>query len=81
VITLTGDRNSYELPVYGAKALAVRDAILDLHGMPGKRPWTRLSETVLAGNNTIHLVDPRAAKGCEIPNFKGISRPFSTCFG
>ena len=30
-ITLTGDRDSYELPVYGAKCLAVRDAILDLH--------------------------------------------------
>lgn len=43
--------------MYGAKCIAVRDAILDLHGMPA-RPWTRLSETVLAGNNTLHLLDP-----------------------
>ena len=57
VITLTGDRDSYELPVYGAKCLAVRDAILDLHGLP-QRPWTRLSQSVQALNDTIYLVDP-----------------------
>mgnify|MGYP003307879992 FL=1 len=56
-ITLTGDRDSYELPVYGAKCLAVRDAILDLHGLP-QRPWTRLSQSVHALNDTIFVQDP-----------------------
>ena len=36
-ITLTGDRDSYELPVYGAKCLAVRDAILDYTACPSGR--------------------------------------------
>lgn len=33
VITLHGHLRSPELPVYGAKTLAVREGILDLHGM------------------------------------------------
>lgn len=33
IITLHGHLRSPELPVYGAKTLAVREGILDLHGM------------------------------------------------
>ena len=56
-ITLEGDRNSYELPVYGAKCIAVRNALLDLHGRPGVS-WTRLATTAIAGNNTLQLLEP-----------------------
>lgn len=33
IITLHGHLRSPELPVYGAKTLAVREGVLDLHGM------------------------------------------------
>lgn len=33
IITLHGQLRSPELPVYGAKTLAVRQGVLDLHGM------------------------------------------------
>lgn len=33
IITLHGQLRSPELPVYGAKTLAVREGVLDLHGM------------------------------------------------
>ena len=54
-ITLVGDRSSYELPVYGAKTIAVRTAELYLHGRPRLRSWTKLAETVEPGNTTLVL--------------------------
>ena len=54
-ITLVGDRSSYELPVYGAKTLAVRNAELYLHGRPRMTPWTKLAETARVGNTTLVL--------------------------
>ena len=56
VITLVGNRDSYELPVYGAKTLAVRTAELFMHGRP-RIPWTKLAETAHVGNSTIILRD------------------------
>ena len=56
-ITLEGGRNSYELPVYGAKCIAVRNALLDLHGLPSIA-WTRLATTATRGNNTLQLLEP-----------------------
>jgi hypothetical protein len=56
VITLVGDRNSYEIPVYGAKCLAVRTAALYMFGMP-RIPWTKLAETATVGNTTLVLKD------------------------
>lgn len=57
MITLEGDRNSLEIPVYGAKCLAIRDAILDLHGIPSSAgPWVRLADNAYAGNSTLTLV-------------------------
>ncbi len=38
IITLHGHLRSTELPVYGTKTLAVREGVLDLHGMFYK--WT-----------------------------------------
>ncbi|XP_004431348.1 PREDICTED: fibrocystin-L [Ceratotherium simum simum] len=55
VITLHGHLRSPELPVYGAKTLAVREGILDLHGLPVPVVWTRLAHTAKAGERTLIL--------------------------
>ncbi|KAM7317037.1 hypothetical protein ACRRTK_023339 [Alexandromys fortis] len=53
VITLHGHLRSPELPVYGAKTLAVREGTLDLHGLPVPVVWTRLAHTANAGEWTL----------------------------
>ncbi|XP_063113704.1 fibrocystin-L isoform X1 [Cavia porcellus] len=58
VITLHGHLRSPELPVYGAKTLAVREGTLDLHGLPVPVVWTRLAQTAKAGQWTLILQDP-----------------------
>uniref|UniRef100_A0A8C5WI58 Fibrocystin-L n=1 Tax=Leptobrachium leishanense TaxID=445787 RepID=A0A8C5WI58_9ANUR len=55
IITLHGHLRSPELPVYGAKTLAVREGTLDLHGLPVPVTWTRLAQTADAGTSTITL--------------------------
>uniref|UniRef100_A0A8I3NLP2 Fibrocystin-L n=1 Tax=Canis lupus familiaris TaxID=9615 RepID=A0A8I3NLP2_CANLF len=55
VITLHGHLRSPELPVYGAKTLAVREGILDLHGLPVSVIWTHLAHTAKAGERTLIL--------------------------
>ncbi|KAM8966821.1 LOW QUALITY PROTEIN: fibrocystin-L [Pelodytes ibericus] len=55
IITLHGHMRSPELPVYGAKTLAVREGILDLHGLPVPITWTLLAQTAEAGTSTIIL--------------------------
>ncbi|XP_044933989.1 fibrocystin-L [Mustela putorius furo] len=55
VITLHGHLRSPELPVYGAKTLAVREGTLDLHGLPVSVIWTRLARTAKAGERTLIL--------------------------
>ncbi|TKC41541.1 hypothetical protein EI555_014575, partial [Monodon monoceros] len=55
VITLHGHLRSPELPVYGAKTLAVREGILDLHGLPVPVIWTHLAHTAKAGERTLIL--------------------------
>ncbi|XP_032616164.1 fibrocystin-L [Hylobates moloch] len=55
VITLHGHLRSPELPVYGAKTLAVREGILDLHGVPVPVIWTRLAHTAKAGEKFLIL--------------------------
>lgn len=54
-IVLYGHVLSTELPVYGAKTLALREGTLDFHGRPLNVTWTRLSATVPAGSDTIQL--------------------------
>ncbi|MED6281140.1 Fibrocystin-L, partial [Characodon lateralis] len=56
IITLHGHLRSPELPVYGAKTLAVREGILDLHGIPVPVPWTHLAETASSGSVTLILM-------------------------
>ncbi|XP_028646735.2 PKHD1 like 1, tandem duplicate 1 [Erpetoichthys calabaricus] len=55
IITLYGQLRSPELPVYGAKTLAVRQGVLDLHGVPIPVTWTRLAQTANAGSSTLQL--------------------------
>ncbi|KAA0710214.1 Fibrocystin-L Polycystic kidney and hepatic disease 1-like protein 1 [Triplophysa tibetana] len=57
IITLHGHLRSQELPVYGAKTLAVREGVLDLHGIPVPVTWTRLSQTAQSGSSTLTLMD------------------------
>ncbi|XP_042290990.1 PKHD1 like 1, tandem duplicate 1 [Thunnus maccoyii] len=57
IITLHGNLRSPELPVYGTKTLAVREGVLDLHGIPVPVPWTRLAQTVTNGSVTLMLME------------------------
>ncbi|XP_034748677.1 fibrocystin-L-like [Etheostoma cragini] len=56
IITLHGHLRSPELPVYGAKTLAVREGVLDLHGIPVPVPWTHLAQTATNGSATLNLM-------------------------
>ncbi|MBN3294522.1 PKHL1 protein, partial [Polypterus senegalus] len=58
IITLHGHLRSPELPLYGAKTLAVREGTLDLHGTPVPFTWTRLAKTADAGSTTVQLQNP-----------------------
>ncbi|CAH1226877.1 PKHD1L1 [Branchiostoma lanceolatum] len=57
IITMYGHVRSTELPLYGAKTLAVREGRLELHGRPTPVTWTRLSETATVGATTLNLKD------------------------
>jgi hypothetical protein len=54
IITLHGNRRTYEIPVYGAKVIAVRYGKLDLHGTPALS-WCRLNQTANPGDTEIVL--------------------------
>ncbi|XP_071356429.1 PKHD1 like 1, tandem duplicate 1 [Trachinotus anak] len=56
IITLHGNLRSPELPVYGTKTLAVREGVLDLHGIPVPVPWTHLAQTATSGSATLTLM-------------------------
>ncbi|XP_068614929.1 fibrocystin-L-like, partial [Brachionichthys hirsutus] len=56
IITLHGHVRSVELPIYGAKTLAVWEGVLDLHGVPVPVPWTHLSQTAPQGSSTLTLM-------------------------
>ena len=55
IITVTGSRASYELPVYGSKCIGVRQGALDLHGAPTGTQWTRLAATAAPNATSIKL--------------------------
>ena len=63
-IVMYGNVLSTEIPLFGAKTLAVRDGTLDLHGKKIEPTWTRLASTAQAGTNTLHLAEP--VSGWEI---------------
>uniref|UniRef100_A0A3B3YLL5 G8 domain-containing protein n=1 Tax=Poecilia mexicana TaxID=48701 RepID=A0A3B3YLL5_9TELE len=57
IITLHGHLRSPELPVYGSKTLAVREGVLDLHGIPVPVTWTHLAQTAANGSATLTLME------------------------
>ncbi|CAL8088348.1 unnamed protein product [Calicophoron daubneyi] len=58
VITLHGHSRDKELPLYGAKVLALRNGSIHLHGIPRPVCWTRLGQTAQPGQRTIVLTQP-----------------------
>ena len=56
-LVLYGHVLSTEIPVYGAKTLALREGVIDMHGKPINVTWTRLAKTAEAGDNQIELQD------------------------
>lgn len=55
-ITLHGHQRSTEIPVYGAKTIALREGTLDLHGLHVPITWTHLSSTADVNANELHLM-------------------------
>jgi len=55
VITMYGHLRSIELPIFGAKVLAIRDGSLDMHGIPMIQTWARLASTAAIGATQITL--------------------------
>lgn len=53
-----GSVRSIELPIFGAKVIAVRNGTLDMHGQPVGVTWTHLGVTASAGSNEITLKEP-----------------------
>ncbi|CAF4657274.1 unnamed protein product [Rotaria sp. Silwood1] len=58
VITMYGHLRSIELPIFGAKVLALREGTLDMHGIPTVRSWTQLGATAMNGSTTLTLLQP-----------------------
>ena len=54
-IVLYGNVLSTEIPVYGAKTLALRQGSIDIHGKPLNVTWTRLAATASAGSTMLRL--------------------------
>ena len=54
-IVMYGHRLSTELPLFGAKTLAVRNGTLDLHGKPIKHTWTCLTSTIKPGDTNLNV--------------------------
>ena len=55
IIRLYGHVRDPEIPVYGAKVLAVRQGFLELHGKPRLRTWTRLARTAQQNDTILYL--------------------------
>lgn len=47
-----------DLPIYGAKNIAVRGGTLDLHGLPKLPTWTKLGADAAVGDTSITLDQP-----------------------
>ncbi|CAF3361993.1 unnamed protein product [Rotaria sp. Silwood1] len=56
IITMYGHLRSIELPIFGAKVLALRDGTVDMHGKTTVRTWTKLGITANNGSSTITLL-------------------------
>lgn len=56
-VVMHGFIRALELPIYGAKTLALRHGRIEIHGKKVKT-WTLLAETAEAGSSTIKLTHP-----------------------
>ena len=56
VITLHGNVRDPEIPVYGAKVLALRRGSLEMHGRPRNTTWTQLAKTVMKNESVLELM-------------------------
>eukprot|EP00117_Sycon_ciliatum_P037364 scpid335/ scgid27970/ Fibrocystin-L; Polycystic kidney and hepatic disease 1-like protein 1 len=57
IIRLTGHVRDPELPIYGAKVLALRQGHLELYGKKNKKTWTRLARTAYQNDTQLVLED------------------------
>jgi hypothetical protein len=57
-ITMHGSVRSIELPIFGAKVIALRNGTIEMHGKPVGITWTYLGSTALAGATQITLKEP-----------------------
>ncbi|CAM4838655.1 unnamed protein product, partial [Rotaria magnacalcarata] len=55
IITMYGQLRSIELPIYGAKVLALRQGTIDMHGVDYGQTWTQLGQTANSGDSQITL--------------------------
>ena len=58
LIKMYGHQRSVNLPIYGAKVLAVRFGSIDIHGCPKTTTWTEMDITAEAGETSITLTHP-----------------------
>lgn len=58
IITLHGNIRDPEIPVYGAKVLALRRGSLEMHGRPRNITWTRLAKTAMKNDSVLELMEP-----------------------
>ncbi|KAG2496270.1 hypothetical protein HYH03_005503 [Edaphochlamys debaryana] len=54
-ITMLGGPNSRDLPMYGGKAIGVREGVVTLYGKPKIPHYTNLNQTVRKGGNSITI--------------------------
>ncbi len=57
-ITFIGLPNSLDLPMYGAKSMAVRDGVVTMFGQPKTPLYTTLNATVNTGATSITVNGP-----------------------
>ncbi|CAH1264805.1 PKHD1L1 [Branchiostoma lanceolatum] len=57
-IVLYGNTSLEGLPLYGAKAMVLREGAIGMFGMPVSPSWTRLNETALRGDTNMTLQEP-----------------------
>lgn len=54
-ITMHGNKESAEIPIYGNKVIAVQRGIIDLHGQAKTPTWTTIASTAAVDATTITL--------------------------
>jgi len=55
-ITMHSVKTDPQIPTYGNKVLAVRNGVLEMHGVPRTPTWTSLAATANPGDTTVTLI-------------------------